>query len=182
MPDQQTGNELITIDLISKAGIEAGMHIGDLGCGNLGFITIPAAKAVGKDGVVYAVDILKSVLEAVINKAKQGGLSNVKIIWSNLEIIGATRVPKMSLDVAFLVNMLFQSKKDDKVLQEAFRLLKSGGRLIIVDWKRIASPFGPPAEARPRAEDIKRFASDAGFRLEDEFEAGPYHYGLLLEK
>lgn len=178
----QTGNELISADIFEKSGISEGMSIGDLGCGNLGYFSIPAAKLVGKSGMVYAVDILKSVLEAVNHRASQEGLENVKTIWSNLEIIGATKIPTESLDVAFLINILFQSEKDDLVIQEAHRLVKPGGKLVVVDWLKISAPFGPPMEDRTDKEQIIQFAADAGFKLLEEFSAGPYHYGLLFIK
>jgi len=176
------GNELISADVFGRLGVESGMAVGDLGCGNLGFFSVPAAKMVGKDGVVYAVDILKSVLEAVATRARQEGLANLQTVWSNLEIVGATKIPADSLDVAMLHNMLFQSVKDDQVIKEAARLLKVGGRLMIIDWLKVATPFGPPMTDRTDKEQIKSSGLSAGLRLVEEFEAGPYHYGLLFVK
>src|SRR3989339_232934 len=172
------GNELINVDIFDKVGIEAGMHVADLGCGNLAYFSFPIAKLVGDDGVVYAVDILKSVLEAVDNKIKQVGAENIKTIWSNLEIIGATKIPDENLDVAFLVNVLFQSEKDDIIIKEAYRLLKPQGKLLIIDWLSTSTPFGPPIKDRPKKEVLKKYAQDSGLQLIEEFEAGPYHFGL----
>lgn len=182
MENHHGGNELIKTDIFKLAGIEEGMNVADLGCGNLGYFSLPAARIVGKNGTVYAVDILKSVLESVATLAKEQGLDNVKTIWSNLEILGATKIPAASIDVAFVINMLFQSAKDDLVLKEAVRLVKPGGKVIVVDWKRIDAPFGPPLADRTKPEEIKQFALTAGLKLLEEFEAGPYHYGLLLQK
>lgn len=182
MPNIRGGNELISVDLFEKVGLEEGMTAGDLGCGNLGHFSVPAAKIVGKNGLVYAVDILKSVLQAVGHRAKQEGLNNLKIVWSNLEIVGATKIPEASLDAAFLVNILFQSKFDDRVLKETYRLVKNGGKAIVVDWLRISTPFGPPISDRTKKEEIKKMAENAGFRLIEDFSAGPYHYGLLFIK
>ena len=109
----QNENELIKVDVLSKIGVDAGMAVGDLGCGNLGYFAMISAKRVGKSGLVYAVDILKSALESVANIARQNGLDNVKTVWSNLEMLGATRGPEGTLDVIFLHNVLFQSKKAD---------------------------------------------------------------------
>ncbi len=178
----QTGNELITIDVFGKSGIAEGMIVGDLGCGNLGYFSLPAAKLVGKNGIVYAVDILKSVLDSVDHLAKQEGLKNLKTVWSNLEIVGATKVPTESLDVAFLINILFQSKKDDLVIKEAYRLTKPGGRLVVIDWLKISTPFGPPIADRTDPEQIKNFCVNSGFRPMEEFPAGPYHYGMMFIK
>jgi len=81
-----------------------------------------------------------------------------------------------------LINILFQSHKDDLVIKEAYRLLKIGGKLIIIDWKRVSTPFGPPMADRTKPEEIKGFAQTAGFKLVDEFEAGRYHYGMMFVK
>lgn len=182
MTQMQGGNELISINVFEKVGLEAGMHVGDLGCGNLGYFAVPAARLVGKGGVVYAVDILKSVLEAVGNRARQEGLTNIQTIWSNLEIIGATQIPEASLDLSMLHNMLFQSDKDDLVVKEAYRLTKVGGKILMIDWLKIETPFGPPIGDRPNPEDLKRYAQDTGLTLIEEFAAGPYHFGLLFSK
>lgn len=182
MANSKSGNELITIDVIAKVGVEAGMRVGDLGCGNLAYFTLAAAKAVGKNGVVYAVDILKSVLNSVENLVQQNGWENIKTVWSDLEVVGAAKIEAGSLDVAFLHNVLFQSDHDDLVLKEAHRLLKKNGKLLVIDWQRVSAPFGPPVADRPKPEEVKKLAAEAGFSLVEEFAAGPYHYGLVFEK
>jgi len=176
------GNELIKVNIFEKVGLEEDMHVGDLGCGNLGYFSVPAAKIVGKNGVVYSVDILKSVLESVRNIAKQEGLDNIKIVWSNLEIVGATKVPEASLDLVLLINMLFQADKDDMVFKEAYRLSKSGGKLLVIDWLSISTPFGPKIKDRIKKDTASKFAEDAGFKVLEDFEAGPYHFGLIFVK
>lgn len=181
MPDI-SGNELIKVNVFEKVGLAEGMNVGDLGCGNLGYFSLPAAKIVGKTGTVYAVDILKSVLQSVEHIAKQEGLDNIKTVWSNLEIVGATKIPAESLDLSMLMNMLFQSTDDAKVFLESYRLTKPAGKLAVIDWKMISSPFGPDPAKRIKKEDAIKFATTAGFKLIEEFEAGPYHFGLIFVK
>ncbi|MDO8669627.1 MAG: methyltransferase domain-containing protein [Candidatus Buchananbacteria bacterium] len=181
MPDI-AGNELIKVNVFEKVGLAEGMNVGDLGCGNLGYFSVPAAKIVGKKGVVYAVDILKSVLQSVEHIAKQEGLDNIKTVWSNLEVVGATKIPSASLDLVMLINMLFQSEDDRKVFLESHRLAKAGGKLVVIDWKMISSPFGPDISKRIKTAETIKFAQEAGFNLVEEFEAGPYHFGLIFVK
>lgn len=176
------GNELIKVDVFSKLGLTEGMHVADLGCGNLGFFSVPAAKIVGKDGIVYAVDILKSVLKSVDQIAQEQGLSNIKTVWSNLEMVGATKVPAASLDLTMTINMLFQADKDAEVFKEAYRLTKPGGKLLSIDWLSISTPFGPKLADRIKKETAIKLAQDAGFQLSEDFEAGPYHFGLIFIK
>jgi ubiquinone/menaquinone biosynthesis C-methylase UbiE len=176
------GNELIKSDIFEKVGLSESMHVGDLGCGNLGYFSVPAAKIVGKNGMVYAVDIQKPVLQAVEHIAKEEGLENIKTVWSNLEIVGATRIPADSLDLAVAINMLFIAENDSVVFEEAYRLAKTGGKLLVIDWKSISTPFGPALEDRIKKEDAMKFAKDARFNFIEEFEAGPYHFGLIFTK
>jgi len=177
------GNELLDTDKIfDRIALKSGQVVADLGCGGAGHFAIPAGRRVGSQGLVYAVDILKSVLKSVVSRARLEGVSNIKTVWSNLEIAGATRIPKNSLDMAFLINILFQSKHDDYVIGEAVRLLKDGGKLLIIDWGRVAPSFGPAAEDRIKPETLKTIANKLSLKLTDEFEAGKYHFGLLFEK
>lgn len=182
MADLQNGNELLKVDVFKKIGLEEGMKVGDLGCGNLAFYAFGAAKAVGSKGLVYAVDILKNVLNAVETRARQEGFDNIKTVWSNLEMVGATNIPAGSLDAIFIHNVLFQSTGHEGFLKETNRLLKIGGKLMIIDWKKTGAPFGPPVQDRPDPEIVKTLASKSGFSLTEEFEAGPYHFGLLFSK
>lgn len=182
MADLQNGNELVKVDIFNKLGLEEGMHVGDLGCGNLAFYAFNAAKFVGKKGVVYAVDILKTALNAVDNRIRHEGLDNVKTVWSNMELVGATNIEPGSLDAAFIHNVLFQSISHEGFLKETNRLLKNGGKLMIIDWKKSGAPFGPPLKDRPDPKTIKTIAEKNGFKLTDEFEAGPHHFGLIFIK
>src|SRR3989338_2320784 len=173
------GNELLDPgEIFSHINLKAGMKVGDLGCGGAGHFTVPAGRKVGSQGLVYAVDILKSVLQSVVSRARLEGLGNIRTVWSNLEIAGATRIPKEGLDIAFLINILFQSKQDDNIIAEAVRLLKKEGELLIIDWKSSGSSFGPPAVDRIKPETIKSIAKKLNLKLIDEFDAGTYHYGL----
>lgn len=177
------GSGLIDANLIlSKARIEEKIKVADLGCGSSGHFVFPSAKLVGKKGVVYAVDILRTVLETINKRARVENLANIKTIWSNLEIFGATKIETGSLDAALLVNTLHQSHKRAEILRESVRLLKKDGRLAVVEWKNVAAPFGPPPEERVSKDFVDNAVKKLGLRPEEEFDAGLYHYGLVYVK
>ncbi len=177
------GNALLDVNIIlSKAGVGEKMKVADLGCGASGHFIFPAASMVGDRGVVYAVDILKTVLETINRKIKQDNINNIKTVWSNLEIFGATKIESGSLDIAFLIDTLYQSHKRVEILRETMRLLKRAGKIILVEWKNIALPFGPPSEERVKIDLIKVGSQKLGLKLEEEFFAGQYHYGLIFIK
>ncbi|MDP3964562.1 MAG: methyltransferase domain-containing protein [bacterium] len=175
------GNELLDAQkLIQKANVSFGMTVADLGCGGSGIFTLQSAKKVGDKGVVYAVDILKSVLASVISKARMQGINNVRTVWSNLEIYQATKIATASLDRALLINMLFQSKKQKEIFQETKRMMKREAMLLVVDWKPHGAPFGPLEKDRIPPERIQAMAKDLGFEQLEAFEAGPFHYGFVF--
>ena len=168
--------------ILSKARIKEKMKVADLGCGATGHFVFPAAECLGKKGKIYAVDILKPSLETIARKAKQENINNIKTIWSNLEIFNATKIESGSLDIALLVNTLHQSHKRADILREAIRMLKKDGRLITVEWKDVAIPFGPPVEERVKKNLLTKGAEKLGLKLEKEFFVGRYHYGLIFTK
>jgi ubiquinone/menaquinone biosynthesis C-methylase UbiE len=177
------GSKLIDVDYImDKTGIGDKMKIADLGCGSMGRYVFEASKLIGKNGTASAVNILKPVLEVVARRARQENIANVKTIWSDLEIFGATNIESASLDVTLLINTLYQSTKRVEILREAIRLTKKNGRILIIEWKNVALPFGPPSEVRVKKEMLIEASKRLGLRLEEDFFAGQYHYGLIFTK
>ncbi len=176
------GNSFLDSNFImQKAGIGESMRVADLGCGNSSYI-FTASEIVGQGGYVYAVDILKTVLANIDKRAKSENIINIETIWSNLEIFGATNIESGSLDVATLVNTLYQSHKRAEIIREAVRMLKKGGILAVVEWKIRSASFGPPVEERVKLEILKETAKRLGLKLENEFEAGQFHYGVVFTK
>jgi ubiquinone/menaquinone biosynthesis C-methylase UbiE len=163
-------------------GIEERQSTAELGCGNFGFFVFPLARLVGRQGKVYAVDILQSTLQEIKKTAIKENLPQIMTVWSNLELFKATKIETNSLDSALLVNVIHQSDKKIEIIREAIRLLKRGGKLLIVEWKNSDLPLGPDPAKRVKAEAIKAAAPKIGLALNEEFEAGPYHYGLILSK
>ena len=177
------GKTLLDINrILEKASVTENMTLADLGCGSSGYFVFNCAKLVGKEGNIYAVDVVKQSLKNIDLRARQENIENIKTIWSDLEIFGAAKIEANSLDVAFLVNTLYQSKKRAEVLRESIRMLKKDGKLVVIEWKDISSPFGPDVEIRVKKEPLKIASQKLGLSIENEFEAGPYHYGLIFVK
>lgn len=178
-----TGNKLLDPEKILKEiKIESGMRIADFGCGN-GYFSLTAAEIVGGKGQVYAVDILKSSLETVDREAQRHQLFNVKTVWSNLEIVGATKINPESLDLILIIHALYQSENKINFLNEALRLLKSKGKIVIIDWIKRPTPIGPPVDDRMSADEAKQiFEKINGLTELEPFSPGEYHYALILEK
>jgi len=177
------GNELLNPEkILKKIGIGFGNKVVDLGCGGAAFFTLQAAKMVGQDGIVYAVDVLKPVLASVESKAFLNGVRNIKTVWSDLEVYQATKIPDSEVDFALLINVLFQSKKKLEMLKEAARMIKPGGKFVIIDWKTSGAPLGPPAKMRIPPDKIREIAKMLSLKEVEFFEAGTYHYAFIFQK
>ena len=177
------GGALInSIDLLTRAEIKQGDSVAEFGCGTSGHLIFPAAHLVGKSGKVYAIDILKPALEAMESRAKMEGVENVETVWADLERPGALKIADASVDLVILLHIVGQVKEKEIMCREAARILKPGGTILIADWKITATPFGPPPEKRLNPTMAKQLASAAGGELKQEFDAGPYHYGLVFKR
>jgi len=161
--------------------VKKGDVVADLGCGS-GFFVIPASTIVDSGGKIYAVDILSSELEKTKGNAKTYGLWNIEYIQADLEVTKSTGIPSASVDIVMISNTLSQTQRDDKVIEEANRILKPKGKLVIIDWDRVKTSFGPRLEDRPEKEDIIGIAREIGLKLEKNLETGLYHYGLIFRK
>lgn len=178
------GSELINASdiLENELGLVYGSQVADLGCGGTGFFTLESAKLVGERGLVFAVDILKMVLKNIEHRSDMMGLDNVKTVWSNLENYGAAKINDGILDFGLLVAVLFQNKNPEKIMREAVRMLKQGGKLLVIDWKDGRFPFGPPNEMKVSPNRVNDVALGAGLKRIKDIKVGRFHYGIIFEK
>lgn len=178
---QDTHNLLIDPELLfQKAQLQSGMHIADFGTDRGGHILFPAALILGEKGIVYAVDILKPILENIRKRAELESMINIHTIWSDLEK-GKTAIPEKSLDVVFIINTLSFSTEPDRILMEAKRLVRDKARIIVVDWKtKMNDAIGPKDDHFVDFNQIKSWGVKAGFVIQEEFAAGKYHHGIVL--
>lgn len=164
---------------MKQIGLLPGMQAADLGCGS-GYFALPAARLVGPRGRIFAVDVQRGALEQVKSEARLQVINNVETIWSDIEMVGATKIMPASLDMVFLVNTLFQINNKEAVLAEARRLLKPGGALLVVDWLPGDTVIGPPTDRRLDLAQMRQIIAGAGFVEQGSVEAGNRHFGWLF--
>lgn len=163
------------VTILKEIGLRGDEVCADFGAGSGGW-TIPLAQMV-KEGKVFAIEILPEPISALKVKINDGRVDNIEILEADIE----RKVPleNESCDFVLISNLLFQVEERERVLLEAKRILKRGGRMLIVDWKE-ESPFGP--EKKVDLLEIKNLAKNFILKIEKEFEAGKFHFGLLLKK
>jgi len=162
-------------EVLKQLKLRKNMVAADFGCGSGGW-AIPLAKKL-EEGKVYAIDILEEPLSALRAKIKLEKIFNIEIVKSNVE--KTSRLFQNSCDLVLMTNLLFEVADIKKILEEGKRILKKGGKILIVDWKE-KTPLGP--EKRISLEEVKKNSQDIDLKLEKEFEAGIYHFGLVLVK
>lgn len=176
-----TGTHLIDpYALLLKGGITEGMHIADLGCGRTGHVVFPASKMVGDRGVVYAVDVLKDVLESVRKRAATEAIHNVETVWADLGQTEGLAIPVGTLDTAFFINVLYHFDSYDTPLAEAARVLKEKGRIIVADWTKKLSVLGPSDNNMVDFSRIISWARQNKFGVQEDTNTGPYHRVVVL--
>lgn len=168
--------------IAANLGVKLGDHVADFGSGK-GYFTIPFARLVGRDGKVYAVDIQDSALDEVRSRAAFEHILNIEYIRTDLDEHEGSHLQDRFIDLVIMANVLFQADNKDALLREAWRVLRQGGRLAMIEWDTASdSPLGPPPPLRLKKEAVRGYAIQAGFEYDREFAAGPYHYGLLFIK
>lgn len=167
--------------IVYQLGLREGVQVADFGAGS-GAYALALARVVGKNGRIYAIDVQQDLLLRIKNLATNTGLSNIETIWADIEKKEATTLKSDFLDMVVIANTLFQIHDKKAVLVEAFRVLKVGGTLVLVDWRDSFNGLGPPASDVVHEEDASVLARDAGFMYDRIIPAGAYHYGLLYTK
>lgn len=158
-------------------GLRENDMVADLGSGT-GFYTLEIAKLV-PSGRVYAVELEKDYVELIKHKASEAKLKNVECIFGDIEKIGGTKIKNSLLDKVVLSNVFFQLGDKDLCIEEIKRILKSGGRVLFVDWSTDSSFRLPNKVAKDRAREM---FERKGFALDREIDAGEHHYGMILVK
>jgi ubiquinone/menaquinone biosynthesis C-methylase UbiE len=146
-----------------------GDHLVDVGCGR-GALTFPAARAVGPEGRVTAVDISPTMVDLTRQAAAEAGLAQVETREVTADGLG---LPEDTADVVASSLVLFFAPDPEATLGSWIRLLAPHGRIGIATfgeadptWKRVEQLFAPhlpPAllDARTSGE-AGPFSSDEG--------------------
>jgi arsenite methyltransferase len=144
------------------AELSAGEVVLDLGSGG-GIDVLLSAKRVGPTGKVYGLDMTDEMLELARRNAAGAGAENVEFLKGDMESIP---LPDASVDVIISNCVINLSADKGRVLREAFRVLKPGGRFAVSD---VVVRGEVPAEIRRSME--LWVGCVAGALEEREFEA-----------
>lgn len=120
-------------EIVAECRIQPGETVADVGAGT-GLFTRLFSEAVGKEGRVIAVDISQKFLDHITATSRQAGQRNVDTLLATAD---STGLPPASVDVAFICDTYHHFEFPLKTMASIERALKPGGRVILVDFRRI---------------------------------------------
>jgi len=127
---QREEEERLTL-LMEALKLKPGMQVADIGAGS-GVISVMIAQRIG-DGKVFAVDIQKEMLDALEEKCRLQGVTNVE------PVLGTTQSPRLapaSIDLAVMVDVYHEFDFPYEMLREIAASLKPGGRVAFVEYRK----------------------------------------------
>lgn len=163
---------------VAQLCLREGMRVADFGAGT-GHYTKAASEYVGYTGTVYAVEVQKDLVKKLESELKSWGISNVQCIWGDIERKGGTKIADRSLDAVIISNVLFQAEDKLGLIDETKRVLKRGGKVLLIDWKE-SSGMGPALNAVVTETRAKELFSLRGFHFLENIRATDHHYGIIF--
>jgi arsenite methyltransferase len=154
-----------------------GEVIADIGAGS-GYFTFRLAHHVGDAGRVYAVDVSPEMVVHLNRRIRDLKLNNV------VSILAAPDDPLLadaSVDRFFICDTWHHIENHTRYLGLLKKMLKPGGQLVIIDFKKAETPVGPPLEMRIDRDDLVKEMETNGFRLVTEHTFLPHQYFLVFK-
>lgn len=167
--------------IVAACGIEEGCTLADIGAGT-GLFTRMFSKSVGKQGRVISVDIAKNFLEHIAKTCRDQDLRNVDTLLCSPD---STELRESSIDFAFICDTYHHFEFPTKTMKSLYRAMKPGGRLVVIDFKRIDGQSTPWVLSHVRAGQsvFEQEIQECGFvKRHQKLDILEENYFLLFQK
>jgi ubiquinone/menaquinone biosynthesis C-methylase UbiE len=154
-----------------ELGLEAPRVLVDIGAGT-GFFARPFSEAMDQ-GLVYACDTSEEMLIWLKDHLPPHLKDRVVPV---LMEESSVPLPDGLADLVYMINLHHELDSPELLLAEARRLLKNGGLVAVIDWKKEETGQGPPMAIRIPVEEVLSQMEAAGFREILTRGDLPYHY------
>ncbi len=181
MSDRPVAAGKSSFDLIDKQeafaiiAIQPHSSFLDLACGAGNYCT-EIANRIGEKGTVYAIDLWQEGIDTLNQKISTGGIKNIKTILA--DITTELPVEENSIDSCLMATILHDLSKNGQqaAIGEVARLVKPGGMLNILEFKKIEKGPGPPLRIRMDEQEIEVLVTKYGFTKVAGGDVGDFNY------
>jgi ubiquinone/menaquinone biosynthesis C-methylase UbiE len=146
--------------VMDELGIAPGKVVADIGAGG-GWFTMRAAKRVQPNGLVYAVEISQNFINAINERAKREGFSNIRTVRGTA---ADPKLPEKSVDAVLILKAYHEIADPVSVLLKTRKAMKSGALLGIIDKNGRGDDHGLNKDV------VLKEATQAGFKLVKSFD------------
>ena len=159
-----------------KLNIEKADVLVEIGAGTafFGIAFLPYAKALK----IYACD----VSEVMISWVKENVVPRFPNITPVKTEEHSVPLDDAIADLVYMINLHHELDNPNLTLEESYRILKPGGKIFIVDWKKKDMADGPPTQIRCLPDQVKEQLMNSGFKRVNIFSELPKHFLLIGEK
>jgi ubiquinone/menaquinone biosynthesis C-methylase UbiE len=161
-------------EVVKQLQLRAGEVVADIGAGT-GYFTRRFAAAVGPQGKAVGLDIESTMVTHINEEAQKRGLTNLS---ARQVLPNDPQLGPQSVDVVFICDTYHHMQERVAYARLLAQALKSGGRVVIVDFQKRPLPLGPPMEWKLAPEAVTEEFRQAGFQLARSEEFLPYQYFL----
>ena len=183
-------NFLDSDEILEKLNLNGNEVFMDAGCGD-GHIAIKALNDYLPNGLVYAIDNYDISIRELEDYKKENNLEKLITVQADL----TKDIPQIdddAIDMIFMLNVVHGFKASgnmDDVIEKLLRILKSDGKIAIVEFRPIDWTFGPPTEIKYAPEELEGIFNNHGFKkiylneeLGQEGLEEKSHYLIIFEK
>ncbi|MGM0370344.1 MAG: class I SAM-dependent methyltransferase [Bacillota bacterium] len=162
--------------ILEKFNLATTDVVADIGCG-IGYFTVPIAQLVNNK--VYAVDISQEMLDEVTTAKQEHGLDNIELINNQLQ---SNALEDETIDFMLMSNLVHEVETKEEFLESYLAKLRPGGRLAIIDFKKISTDFGPPVEEKISKAKLYNLLEELGLEVKLVTDLNQEQYGILAKK
>lgn len=162
--------------LIHTLAIEPGITFLDVACG-AGAYSLALADHVGSAGTLFALDLWAKGIEMLIAETKKRQINTIRAEVADVSLY--MPLVSDSVDLCLMSTVLhdlIEDHTDEGTLKEVVRVMKPGGKLAVIEFKKMQGPPGPPMGIRLSPEETDALLQPYAFEKMETHDIGPYNY------